>query len=227
MQFLGQANGRLILKKDRFLKAPQQRKKQDAEQGVLVFCEKTTGVAQFRTQSNAHNDNIDRVAGLLAMQCLVRGQEPAEFQVLVPAQKTFEGQVVARAQELLEENRALACPTWLSPRQKEILHSVLCNRANKEIASKLNITVRTVKFHISALLTKFGVSNRSDLARRAAGLLHPTETAGNDALADVAAMEKPSNGFPETELPPVMLNTTLRVESKARTVRFSPRILTA
>jgi DNA-binding CsgD family transcriptional regulator len=227
MQFLGQANGRLTVKKDRLLRAFQQRKKQGAQQAVLVFCEKSTGAAQFRTQSNANIDDIDRVAGLLAMQCLVRGQEPADFQVLVPAQKIFEGQVVARAQELLEENRALACPTWLSPRQKEILHSVLCNRANKEIASKLNITVRTVKFHISSLLTKFGVSNRSDLARRAAGLLHVAEAAGKEGVAEAVAIEKPSNGFPQPELSPVMLNTTLRVEGKARTVRFSPRVLTA
>ena len=67
----------------------------------------------------------------------------------------------------------MAGPAPLSPRQSEILRSVICNRANKEIASKLNITVRTVKFHISSLLNKFGVDNRTDLARRAAGLLRP------------------------------------------------------
>jgi len=45
---------------------------------------------------------------------------------------------------------------------------VLSNRANKEIASKLNITVRTVKFHISTLLSKFGVETRTELARLSA-----------------------------------------------------------
>ena len=80
---------------------------------------------------------------------------------------------LSRAKELLEEGRAVSRPASLSPRQSEILLSVIRNRANKEIASKLNITVRTVKFHISSLLNKFGVDNRAELARRAAGFLKP------------------------------------------------------
>ena len=51
------------------------------------------------------------------------------------------------------------------------------NQANKEIASRLNITVRTVKFHISSLLNKFGVENRMELARRATGLMESTSVA--------------------------------------------------
>jgi len=41
--------------------------------------------------------------------------------------------------------------------------SLLENLSNKEIASKLNIAERTVKFHVSNLLTKFGVRRRADL----------------------------------------------------------------
>ncbi|HYL10248.1 MAG TPA: response regulator transcription factor [Candidatus Acidoferrales bacterium] len=51
----------------------------------------------------------------------------------------------------------------LSRRENEVLESLLLNLANKEIASKLNIAERTVKFHVSNLLSKFGVRRRADL----------------------------------------------------------------
>ena len=51
----------------------------------------------------------------------------------------------------------------LSRREQEVLDSLLENLSNKEIASKLNIAERTVKFHVSNLLNKFGVRRRADL----------------------------------------------------------------
>jgi DNA-binding CsgD family transcriptional regulator len=197
---------------------------------LFVFCEKTTGVAQFRAGSaSASEFSLDRIAGLFAMQCLVRGYDPNDFLVLVPAQKEVVGKLVARAKDLLEEGRSVAGPATLSPRQKEILHSVVCNCANKEIASKLNITVRTVKFHISSLLSKFGVDNRTDLARRAAGLLRPAAMEAEGAppppqspgMANGNAREAPR------ELGPRPARTGFGVDPKSRAVRFSGRAITA
>jgi DNA-binding NarL/FixJ family response regulator len=51
----------------------------------------------------------------------------------------------------------------LSKREREVLDALLENLANKEIASRLNISERTVKFHVSNLLNKFGVRRRADL----------------------------------------------------------------
>jgi DNA-binding CsgD family transcriptional regulator len=198
---------------------------------MFVFCDKSTGMSQFRAESDATLDcTVERVAGLLAMQCLVRGQEPRDFDVMVPAQGILVERLVSRAQELLEEGRAVACPGSLSPRQQEILHSVLCNRANKEIANLLNITVRTVKFHISALLSKFGVENRSELARRAAGFLRAP-----NAEVEPAPLERVGASSNRREMGPFALNSGslnsgsgLRVTNRVRGDRFSPgRVLTA
>lgn len=203
---------------------PADVKKEEAQPTFFVFCEKTTGVAQFRAGSLADSEcTLDRIAGLFAMQCLVRGHDPNDFTVLVPANQDFVGKLVTRAKDLLEEGRAISGPASLSPRQTEILHSVLCNRANKEIANKLNITVRTVKFHISALLSKFGVENRTELARRAAGLLKPTVLEAATAAMSEAAVEAPK---PRRELGPQPINTNYRMENGAR-VRFQGRVLTA
>jgi DNA-binding NarL/FixJ family response regulator len=51
----------------------------------------------------------------------------------------------------------------LSRREQEVLDDLLENQANKEIANHLNISERTVKFHVSNLLSKFGVRRRADL----------------------------------------------------------------
>jgi DNA-binding NarL/FixJ family response regulator len=54
-------------------------------------------------------------------------------------------------------------PGTLSRREREVLESLLQNLSNKEIASQLNISERTVKFHVSNLLQKHGVRRRADL----------------------------------------------------------------
>jgi DNA-binding NarL/FixJ family response regulator len=54
-------------------------------------------------------------------------------------------------------------PSELSRREQEVLNSLLENLANKEVATRLNISERTVKFHVSNLLAKFGVRRRADL----------------------------------------------------------------
>ena len=51
----------------------------------------------------------------------------------------------------------------LSLREHEVLDSLLENLSNTEIGNKLKITRRTVKFHVSNVLSKFGVRRRVDL----------------------------------------------------------------
>src|ERR1700731_1940419 len=54
-------------------------------------------------------------------------------------------------------------PTELSRREQEVLSALLENLANKEVGDRLHISERTVKFHVSNLLAKFGVRRRADL----------------------------------------------------------------
>jgi DNA-binding CsgD family transcriptional regulator len=51
----------------------------------------------------------------------------------------------------------------LSEREREVLNHVLQGKPNKIIAAELYITVRTVKFHVSKLLEKYGCRSRNDL----------------------------------------------------------------
>jgi len=56
----------------------------------------------------------------------------------------------------------------LTERETEVLDLLSQGKTNKDIASALFITERTVKFHISAILGKLGASNRTEAVRIAA-----------------------------------------------------------
>jgi DNA-binding NarL/FixJ family response regulator len=70
----------------------------------------------------------------------------------------------------VDETRAASVPRRpvgrtlaLTPREQEVLDGLLRNLSNKEIAKKLRISGRTAKFHVSNVLTKYGVKRRADL----------------------------------------------------------------
>lgn len=73
------------------------------------------------------------------------------------------GRLLERIVSEDHSHRALRFHASISRREREILDSLLENLSNKEIASKLNISERTVKFHVSNLLAKYGVRRRADL----------------------------------------------------------------
>ena len=61
----------------------------------------------------------------------------------------------------------------LTQREREILKLVVSGRNNGEIAGTLTISLSTVKFHVSSIFGKLGVTNRVEAARLAmeSGLL--------------------------------------------------------
>jgi DNA-binding NarL/FixJ family response regulator len=69
----------------------------------------------------------------------------------------------ADAAELAEPPPALAIqPEALTARELEILALLAAGDSNKMIAARLSISIHTVKFHISSILAKLGVSSRTE-----------------------------------------------------------------
>lgn len=55
----------------------------------------------------------------------------------------------------------------LTPRESEVLEQIVSGKSNKEIASALDISEATVKTHINTLLSKLGVTDRTQAATAA------------------------------------------------------------
>jgi DNA-binding CsgD family transcriptional regulator len=135
------------------------------------FYERRTGVAHFHVETDEQGRfPVEQAAGLLAMHCMVRNQAPSDYVVLVEANTSHLEDLAEKAQKLLEAGRSVKSHVKLTRREEEVLNGVVRSLANKEIAASLNLSERTVKFHVSSLLAKFRVRGRMELVREAAQL---------------------------------------------------------
>ena len=84
-------------------------------------------------------------------------------------QSTVTGRVVAAFARLMEEGgvRADALVLPLSPREREILALLGTGASNKEIADRICLAEGTVKNHVTNILTKLDVRDRTQAALRA------------------------------------------------------------
>jgi len=110
---------------------------------------------------------VDQAAGLLAMHCMVRGQSTTDYVVMVQADEELLEGLSEKADKLLEAGKSVRSTVKLTRREGEVLAGLMKSLANKEIAANLNLSERTIKFHVSALLAKFRVRGRMELVREA------------------------------------------------------------
>ena len=84
------------------------------------------------------------------------------------------------AARLIREVKAPESPEALTARETEVLELLARGHANKQIASSLYVSEKTVKAHVSAILKKLGVRSRTQAA------LHAVETGlvSTDDLAE-------------------------------------------
>jgi DNA-binding CsgD family transcriptional regulator len=167
---------------------------------LFVFFDKRTGTPRF--QVRARHDGtlpVDQAVSLLAVQCIARQKMPREFGILVGTDEDLVGGLVGRTMKVIEGCSNAKPQTSLSLRQDQVLAGITQNLSNKEIANNLNISERTVKFHISALLEKFDVRGRMDLMLEAANILpheavHSRDQKIRRLPAPVPVLSAPING---------------------------------
>lgn len=68
------------------------------------------------------------------------------------------------AQRLVREVRAPEAPESLSERENDVLRLLAQGYSNKEIAQSLSLSEKTVKTHVSNILSKLGVPSRTQAA---------------------------------------------------------------
>jgi len=142
--------------------------RQNLPRDVFFFYEKSTGVAHFHVDAGPDGGfPVDQAAGLLAMHCMVRGQSPSDYIVMVQAADELLEGLSDKANKLLEAGKSVRNHVKVTRREEEVLSGLMKSLANKEIAATLNLSERTIKFHVSSLLAKFNVRGRMELVREA------------------------------------------------------------
>lgn len=89
------------------------------------------------------------------------------------ALRLFEGRPVIwvdspeQADLVLGQPSAVPTSPALTPREAEILDYLADGWSNAEIANRLALTSRTIKFHLAGLFVKLGVTRRTEAIREA------------------------------------------------------------
>jgi DNA-binding CsgD family transcriptional regulator len=122
---------------------------------------------------------------------MVRGQAPSDYVVMVQTEDEILEGLNEKAIKLLQAGKSVHSQVRLTRREEEVLSGLMKSLANKEIAATLNLSERTVKFHVSSLLAKFHVRGRMELVREASrqtvgNMLMPLATREAHTYAPVA-----------------------------------------
>ena len=95
-----------------------------------------------------------------------RASEIAEaIRAAARGQSILESQVAVKMMNRLREPKAPASPHHeLTEREMEVLRLIAQGKSNQETADKLFIGLKTVKFHVTNILAKLGVEDRTQAA---------------------------------------------------------------
>jgi DNA-binding NarL/FixJ family response regulator len=101
-------------------------------------------------------EDVERAIRAGAKGYLLKGASLEEIERAINA--------LARGESYLDPriaSRVIAPRQKLTKREREVIRLVAEGKSNKEIAAKLRITERTVKFHVSSILNRLGAENRA------------------------------------------------------------------
>jgi len=79
------------------------------------------------------------------------------------------GRPQREADKLLEAGKSVCSQVKMTRREEEVLSGLMKKPGQQGNCRKLNLSERTVKFHVSSLLAKFRVRGRMELVREASG----------------------------------------------------------
>jgi DNA-binding NarL/FixJ family response regulator len=122
------------------------------------------------------NEHIERALAAGAAAYVLKTAHPDDLATAV--RQAFQPSVYFPASRgtPLGKEEGDAQPFHLTPRELEVLRLLAEGHSNAALASMLWVTPQTVKFHLSNVYRKLGVSDRTEAARwaRSHGLLTPT-----------------------------------------------------
>jgi DNA-binding NarL/FixJ family response regulator len=130
---------------------------------------------------HANEEYVRRSLQAGAVGYLLKGAEPAELEFALQAVmrgETYLTPAVSKqvVQDYLQGGGVKADPLQeLTPRQREVLQLIAEGHSTKEIASKLNLSIKTVETHRGELMNRLNIHDVAGLVRYAirTGLVTP------------------------------------------------------
>ena len=105
------------------------------------------------------SDDLSRALAAGADGAVIKSVATAELVTAIRAVAAGQTAVSDEVRELLSEDPPVP---ELTPRQRDILHSLVRGLTNRDIALELGISTDVVKQHVMALLDKIGAANRTE-----------------------------------------------------------------
>jgi len=146
--------------------------------GCLVLDLRLPGISGLELQQQLAGNNIDlpviMISGFGDISTAVKAMKAGVLDFL---EKPFRGQdlidLIHNAvnkhkldrEKINSQNKALQRINSLTQREKEVMQHVVAGTLNKDIAKKLEISIKTVEVHRANVMDKMKVSSVADLVR--------------------------------------------------------------
>jgi two-component system, NarL family, response regulator LiaR len=152
----------------------------DGIEATRAIGERVPSTKVIALTSFATDDKVFPAIHAGAAGYLLKEAEPSEIADAI--RKVYDGESILHpsVQQRLMQEVAAGTPrshrTDLTARELEVLRLIASGRSNREIAGELEVAEKTVKTHVSSVLAKLGVADRTQAALYAVehGLAHPS-----------------------------------------------------
>jgi DNA-binding NarL/FixJ family response regulator len=121
-------------------------------------------VAVVALTSFSDEDRVMEALNAGAVGYMLKDSEPAELVEAVRAAARGESPLHPKAARVALTHRPTPTDEVVTEREREVLLLVARGHTNRQIASRLGITERTVKGHLTNIFSRIGVSDRTSAA---------------------------------------------------------------